>query len=285
MDGIILIDKPGGMTSHDVVDELRLKTGIRRIGHGGTLDPIATGLLIVALGKACRALEFFENLNKEYEVVMRLGVRTDTLDREGKVLQTMEAGSIDRAAFEAALKKFIGRIEQVVPDYSAVRVKGKKLYERAREGEPIEAPKRTVEIFDLEVLEFKNPQSRVRIACTKGCYVRAIARDVGEKLGNLAICDEVRRTRVGPYSVEQASRLDGLSGSDDVKRRVVPVDQALSFLPEIRVGLEHQGRFLHGQVLDLRPAGDMMRLYGPDGFLGIGQSSWGRYIKPRKVLR
>jgi tRNA pseudouridine55 synthase len=285
MDGIILIDKPGGMTSHDVVDEMRTKTGIRRIGHGGTLDPIATGLLIVAMGKACRALEFFENLNKEYEVVMRLGVKTDTLDREGKVLATQDASAVDQAGFETALKSFIGRIEQVVPDYSAVRVKGKKLYERAREGEPIEAPKRTVEIFDLQVLEFHNPTARVRIACTKGCYVRAIARDVGDKLGTLAICDEVRRTKVGPFTVEQAAHLDELSGSEDVKKRLRPVDQALGFLPEVRVGLEHQGRFLHGQVLDLRPAADMMRLYGPDGFLGIGQSSWGRYIKPRKVLR
>lgn len=285
MDGIILIDKPGGMTSHDVVDELRSKTGIRRIGHGGTLDPIATGLLIVAMGKACRALEFFENLNKEYEVVMRLGVRTDTLDREGKVLATLDASAIDEPAFDKALKSFVGRIEQVVPDYSAVRVKGKKLYERAREGEPIEAPKRTVEIFNLEVLEFKNPTAKVRIACTKGCYVRAIARDVGERLGNVAICDEVRRTKIGPFSVEQALKLDQLAGSEDIQKLLEPVDKALGFLPEVRVGLEHQGRFLHGQVLDLRPAGDMMRLYGPDGFLGIGQSSWGRYIKPRKVLR
>jgi tRNA pseudouridine55 synthase len=285
MDGIILIDKPGGMTSHDVVDEMRMRTGLRRIGHGGTLDPIATGLLIVAMGKACRALEFFESLNKEYEVVMRLGVQTDTLDREGKVLKTMDASGIDQPAFEKALKSFIGRIEQTVPDYSAVRVKGKKLYERAREGEPIEAPKRIVEIFNLEVLQFTSPQVHVRIACSKGCYVRAIARDVGEKLGNLAICDEVRRTKVGPFTVQQAAKLDQLSGSEDVKKRLVAVDQALGFLPEVRVGLEHQGRFLHGQVLDLRPSADMMRLYGPDGFLGIGQSSWGRYIKPRKVLR
>jgi tRNA pseudouridine55 synthase len=285
MDGILLVDKPGGMTSHDVIDELRAKSGIRRIGHGGTLDPIATGLLIVGFGKATRALEFFESLNKEYEVVFRLGVHTDTLDREGKVLREMDPSAIDAGRLETALRSFIGRIEQVVPDYSAVRVKGKKLYERAREGESIEAPRRRVEIFNMELLEFDNPRARVRIACSKGCYVRAIARDVGEKLNNVAICEEVRRTKVGTMTVEEASKLDDLEGSEAIRARIKPVDQALSFLPQVRLGLEHQGRFLHGQVLDLRPTGELMRVYGPDGFLGMGQSSWGKYIKPRKVLR
>lgn len=285
MDGILYIDKPDGMTSHDVVDEVRWRSGIRRVGHAGTLDPIATGLLIVAVGKACRALEFFEALDKEYEVGIRLGEQTDTLDRAGQVVRQAPFQHVTRERLEAAFKPFLGRIKQRVPEFSAVRVQGKKLYERVRSGEHVTPPVREVEVFSLECLDFSPPRFSLRVGCSKGCYVRALARDIAEAVESCATCEEVRRTRIGPHRVRNAHTLGRLGEGEAVAAKLVPVDQALSFLPEARLGLEHQGRFLHGQVLDLAPPGPLMRVYGPDGFLGIGQSSWDRYIKPRKILR
>lgn len=285
MDGILFVDKPDGMTSHDVIDEVRRRTGIRRVGHAGTLDPIATGLLIVAVGKACRALEFFETLDKEYVVRIRFGRQTDTLDRAGQVVREMPYDHVTPEKLDETLKRFLGKIEQRVPEFSAVRVKGRKLYERVRSGEKVEPPTRSVEIQELERLEFDLPEVTLRVSCSKGCYVRALARDIAEALGTCALCEEVRRTRIGALKVADATALKDLGVGDELAKRLLPVDQALAFLPEVRLGLEHQGRFLHGQVLDIRPPGKMMRIYGPDGFLGIGASSWDRYIKPRKVLR
>lgn len=284
MDGIVFVDKPAGITSHDVVDRLRRPAGTRRVGHAGTLDPIATGLLVIGIGKATRALEFFEGLSKEYRVQMRLGVSTDTLDRQGKVEREMDASGIRREKLDAVLRSFLGKYEQEVPAYSAVRVGGEKLYEKARRGEVVAAPRRTVEIHEVELIGFSPPLAEIRVVCSKGCYVRALARDVGARLENLAICEEVRRTKVGPIPVEQAVPLDAIEDGARLLARLLPVDQALAFFPEVRVGLEHQGKFLHGQVLDLRPNASKMRIYGPSGFLGIGASSWDRYIKPLKVL-
>jgi len=285
MDGILFVDKPDGMTSHDVIDEIRRRTRIRRIGHAGTLDPIATGLLVIAIGKACRGLEFFEALDKEYVVRVRFGEQTDTLDRAGQKVREAPYEHVTPERLDEVLKRFVGKIQQKVPEFSAVRVKGKKLYERVRAGEKVEPPVRSVEIHELERQEFQLPQVTLRVACSKGCYVRALARDIAEALETCATCEAVRRTRIGALKVTDATPLAEIGDGEAVARRLVSVDQALSFLPEVRLGLEHQGRFMHGQVLDLRPPGKLVRIYGPDGFLGIGASSWDRYIKPRKVLR
>jgi tRNA pseudouridine55 synthase len=285
MNGILFVDKPAGVTSHDVIDDIRKRSKIRRVGHAGTLDPIATGLLIVAVGRATRALEFFEQLDKQYEVKVRLGQQTDTLDRAGKIVKETSCDHVTPDLLDEALGKFRGKISQQVPEFSAVRVQGKKLYERVRSGEKVTPPSREVEIHSLDRLDFELPFFFIRVSCSKGCYVRALARDIAAALDTCALCEEVRRTKIGTIDIEKAAVLEDLGEGEELARKLTPIDQALSFLPEVRLGLEHQGRFLHGQVLDLRPSGKLMRIYGPDGFLGIGASSWDRYIKPRKVLR
>lgn len=284
MEGILFIDKPGDRTSHDVIDDIRRSSKIRRVGHAGTLDPIATGLLIVAVGRACRALEFFEALDKEYELRARLGRDTDTHDRTGKTTREAAFDHVSPEKIDEVLPRFVGKIEQKVPAYSAVRIKGKKLYERVRAGETVEPPTRTVEVHRLERRAYDPPWLDLRVACSKGCYVRALVRDIAAALETCGSVEEVRRTRVGPLRVEDAVPLSDLADEEAVRRRLLPVDRALSFLPEMRLGEEHQGRFLHGQVLDVRPVGKLMRVYGPRGFLGIGASSWDRYIKPRKIF-
>lgn len=285
MDGILLVDKPGGMTSHDVVDAVRRIAGIRQVGHAGTLDPMATGLLILGLGRATKVLEFFEGLDKEYRVRVKLGEETDTLDRDGKVLRTADASHVTREAALQALKSFEGEYEQVVPAYSAVRVGGRKLYELARSGQKIQTPSRKVKVFTSELIAFDLPFLEFRVRCSKGCYVRALARDLGERLQTLATCHEVRRIKVGDFAAEAAARLSDLKSRDDLHRYLKPMEQALTFFAEIKVTKDQEAKFLTGQVIDVRPQGELMRIVGPSGFLGIGQQSWNRYIKPRKVLK
>lgn len=285
MEGILLLDKPGGMTSHDVVDAIRKIAGIRQVGHAGTLDPLATGLLILGLGRGTRVLEFFEGLDKEYQVKVKFGEETDTLDRDGKVLRTADASHVTREAALQALQSFVGEYDQVVPAYSAVRVQGKKLYELARSGRKVETPSRKVKIYSNELIGFEAPFLEFRVRCTKGCYVRALARDLGERLGTVAICYEVRRLKVGEFAADASPRLSDLKTKEDLAKHLKPIDQALTFLAEIKLTQDQETRFLTGQVINVKPQGELMRIFGPSGFLGIGQQSWNRYIKPRKVLR
>lgn len=285
MEGILFLDKPGGMTSHDVVDAIRKIAGMRQVGHAGTLDPMATGLLILGLGRGTKALEFFEGLDKEYHVKVKFGEETDTLDRDGKVLRTADASHVTREATVQALTSFEGEYDQVVPAYSAVRVQGKKLYELARSGQKVQTPSRKVKIVSNELICFEAPFIEFRVRCTKGCYVRALARDVGERLKTVATCYDVRRLKVGEFAADVSPKLGDLKSKDDLAKHLKPIEQALTFFAEIKVTKDQETKFLTGQVINVKPEGELMRIVGPSGFLGIGQQSWNRYIKPRKVLK
>ena len=212
MNDILLIDKPAGITSHDVVDVVRRVTGVRQVGHAGTLDPMATGLLIVAVGKATKTLSKFVGLDKEYEAELTLGATSDTFDREGKIVTIV--GAIHelplRDDIESILSQFRGGCDQRAPIFSAKKIKGKKLYELARAGQATEdmRPMKRVTISALHITHYAYPRLDLTVACSSGTYIRSLADDIGRALGCGAYLSNLRRTKVGGYSVKNAIRLD-----------------------------------------------------------------------------
>lgn len=196
---ILFIDKPSGITSFDAIRQMRRKLGIRKIGHAGTLDPLATGLLILATEKDTKKLTAFLKLDKEYEAEMELGKTSDTYDRDGKIQVIIEHPEISRENLDAALKEFVGEIEQTPPAYSAIKVWGKPAYKYARKGEKVELPSRKIRIFEIEVLDFTPPFVRLRVQCSSGTYIRSLVHELGLTLGTGAIVQNLRRTKVGNF--------------------------------------------------------------------------------------
>ncbi|MDQ3548520.1 MAG: tRNA pseudouridine(55) synthase TruB, partial [Chloroflexota bacterium] len=215
LNGLLVIDKPAGMTSHDVVGRVRRLVGMKRVGHGGTLDPFATGILVVAVGRATRMLQYVQDNQKGYRAHVVLGAATDTADVDGVVTQTGERDDWpDRAEVDRVVKTFVGEIEQVPPVYSAIKVGGRKLYEMARAGEHVDVPTRTVTIHAIEIVSCEPPDLVLDMRCGKGTYVRSIARDIGELLGTEAYCHGLRRTNSGPFCLADAWTLDDLAALD-----------------------------------------------------------------------
>jgi tRNA pseudouridine55 synthase len=262
MDGILLVDKPKGKTSHDVVAEVRRARSEPRVGHAGTLDPLATGLLVLALGKALKLLEFMQGYDKTYEVEVELGILTETDDADGARVE--ERPIPDRATLEAAATKQTDEIVQRPPRYSAIKVAGRKLYEYARAGQEVEAPERRVRVDELTLLAFEPPRARFRVRGSKGLYVRSIARDLG---GHVV---ELRRLASGPFLVEDAGD------------ELLPMDTAVMHLPEVRLSTEDAHRFENGMkaALDVAP---LVRVYCGPRFIGVGERTEGG-MKPRKVI-
>ena len=213
MTGIVIVDKPAGWTSQDVTARLRRVFGTRRIGHGGTLDPMATGVLPVFVGRATRGVEFFEHADKTYEAVLRLGTVTDTQDSTGTVLEKRPV-TVTEAEFRDILPKFTGEIAQIPPMYSAIKVDGKKLYELARAGKEIERKPREITIFSLDLLEFTGETAKIRVHCSKGTYIRTLCHDIGAALGCGGCMEALRRTAAGEYTLADSVELDTLLNID-----------------------------------------------------------------------
>lgn len=218
--GFLLIDKPAGITSHDVIDALRRVTGIKKIGHAGTLDPFATGLLFVAVGReATREIQQFVGRDKDYEAVFVLGATTETLDPESAIQVTTPSPSLNRRGIGEAMKKLTGEIEQIPPMHSAIKVGGKKLYELARKGKEVERKSRKITVHEFALTG--DPQEHsgllkipVHISCSSGTYVRALARDLAEKLGTTGYVESLRRTKIGSFDVENAQKLDEITAEN-----------------------------------------------------------------------
>ena len=210
VNGILLVDKPAGMTSHDVVDRVRRRFNIKKVGHGGTLDPQATGLLVLLLGRGTKSSEAVMKGDKTYEGTMRLGVTTTSQDADGEVLEERDPSGVTRGALEAEIAKWDGEVEQTPPMVSAIKKGGVPLYKMARKGQEIEREARTVRVYDFELLDFAPPDVRFRVSCGKGTYIRTLAHDIGEGLGCGAHLAALRRTRSGEYFVEHAIALDAL---------------------------------------------------------------------------
>lgn len=214
MDRILNINKPKGITSYDVIRKLK-KLGIKKAGHCGTLDPAAKGVLVVCTGKFTKKVKEIQNLPKEYIAWIKFGISTDTGDSEGKILEVKKVENLKKEDVEKVLPNFTGKIKQVPPMFSAVRYKGKKLYELARKGISVERKERQVEIYKLEIIDFKegeNPEVQLKILCSKGTYIRVLAEDIGKALGYPAYVSELIRTKVGNFSIEQAIDIEKLEG-------------------------------------------------------------------------
>jgi tRNA pseudouridine55 synthase len=286
MTGILPVDKPEGPTSHDVVATARRDLGVRRIGHTGTLDPFATGLLLLCIGPATRLAEYFGDLDKTYQATARLGVLTDTLDRTGAVVATDDAwAELDEAAIRRSFVDQLGRRLQLPPAYSAKKVGGRRAYEMARVGQEVDLEPVEVVIRAIEVLAVSGPDVDFSMTCTQGTYVRAVARDAGESLGVGAHLTRLRRTAIGRFSVEASLPFDRLSDADAVADALVAPLDALAHLPRVALRDEERVAIRHGRALPAAgraPAGTVL-LASDGSLLAIGECD-GDTIRPRKVL-
>ena len=279
MNGILLIDKPRDWTSHDVVGKLRGILRERRIGHSGTLDPMATGLLVVFIGRATRAVEFAEAHEKEYHAGLRLGMVTDTQDVTGTVLEQCDC-SVTREKLEAVLPRFRGEIQQIPPMYSAIKVQGKKLYEIARKGGEVERKPRSVTISKLEVTGEEHGDYLLDVVCSKGTYIRTLCHDIGGALGVGGTMSALRRVRAGQFSLENAYTLEQVQQAADAGRAeelLLPVDALFSKYPAVTLTAKGEKRCRVGNDYPVpENAGEICRVYGEDGaFLALARAEQG----------
>ncbi len=214
MNGIVVINKETGLTSRDVVNQLNKQLNTKKIGHTGTLDPLATGVLVVCIGKYTKLVDKITCYDKEYIATIKLGVRTDTLDSTGKILDTNNKLMVDNQVLKNTLNSFLGKSIQEVPIYAAIKINGKKLYEYARNNEKVELPKREIEISDIELLENKNGEIKFRVVVSKGTYIRSLIRDICEKLGILGTMSSLKRTRQGMFTLKNAYTLEDIKNGN-----------------------------------------------------------------------
>ncbi len=271
MDGVLVIDKPSGPTSFDVVRQVRSLLRLKKVGHTGTLDPMATGVLPLCLGEATKVAGFITEGDKAYDATVRLGSETDTLDAEGQVTAQAPVPPLTPALIEEALARFRGTFDQVPPMYSAVKVGGKRLYELARAGEEVERAARRVTVYELILRDFSADRLQLSVRCSKGFFVRTLAQDVGRALGCGAHLEALRRTASGPFSLARAlplAELPGLLEQGALAGRLVSMSDALVELPEVCVGAAEAKRVSHGVPVEV-PAGrsGRVRVMGPDGAL------------------
>lgn len=283
MQGILVVNKRQGITSHDCIYILRDLLGIKKIGHTGTLDPMATGVLPMTIGKATRVSSFIQNSEKEYIATIEFGIETDTEDITGNILERSDKIPKEKEVLDI-LPKFTGRIEQIPPMYSAVRVDGRKLYKIAREGKVIDRPKREIYVESLELLE-SNPFT-LKINCSSGTYVRTLISDIGKELGTFATMTSLIRTKVGPFSVENAIKIDDLESmtKEEIEEKLYPTDFALRNIPKYNVPKSFFERLINGvKFYDNRMNDGKYSIYCRDEFIGIGEFVDGRL--KIKVLR
>ena len=271
MNGIVIIDKPQGWTSQDVTARLRRVFNTRRIGHGGTLDPMATGVLPVFVGRATRGVEFFEHAEKTYEAVLQLGITTDTEDTSGTVLEEKEV-NISEAEFLGILPKFRGEIQQIPPMYSALKIDGQKLCDLARKGKTVERKPRIITIFELECLEFSGNTARLRVRCSKGTYIRTLCKDIGQALGCGGCMAALRRVTAGEYTIEEAVALDVLLEAEKPDTYLRPVDSMFRNYPEVRLSPKQEQRCRNGNAFSISLADGTYRVYSQTGeFLALSK--------------
>ena len=264
MNGIVIVDKPQGWTSQDVTARLRRVFATRRIGHGGTLDPMATGVLPVFVGRATRGVEFFEHAEKVYETLLRPGITTDTEDITGTVLSQQEV-SLTEQQVEAVLPKFRGEILQVPPMYSAIKVNGQKLYELARKGREVPREARPVTIHELTFLGFENGAIRLRVHCSKGTYIRTLCKDIGASLGCGGCMEALRRVSAGEYTTRDAVPLQELLDAQNPAQYLRPVDTMFRNYPMVTLTANQEKRCRNGNSFSVRLADGTYRAYSEAG--------------------
>lgn len=284
--GLLVLDKPQGLTSHRAVQRVARALGVRRAGHAGTLDPMATGVLLVAVGRATRLVEYLVGHDKTYTARVRLGELRDTLDRDGEVVATRVVPPLRREDVEAVLERFLGTSEQIPPAFAAIKQGGEPLHRKARRGERVEAPARRITIHRLTLLGFEPPDLELEVECSKGTYVRALARDVGEALGTAATLWALRRTRSGPFSVEGAVTLEALEAAGPgASARLVGPAEMLRELPQQTVGKDGAALLREGRPVEARGEVDgPVAVLDEAGAVVAVAVQQGNHLRPRKVF-
>jgi tRNA pseudouridine55 synthase len=276
VEGLLLVDKPAGGTSHDVVDVVRRRLGTRKVGHAGTLDPMATGLLVIGVGRATRLLRFLGDLPKTYEGTLRLGVEMDTLDADGEVVRESPV-DVTEAQVAEAMRSLEGESLQRPPAFSAVKVGGRKLYEAAREGEHLEAEPRAIRVDAFDLLSFDPPDVTFRVICSGGTYVRVLAADVGAAVSCGAHLTALRRTAIGPYRAEDAV-------TPDAVREPLPIEAAVGHLPRLDLEAEEAAAASHGRPLGPAGISGPYGVFGTDGRLIGVYADDGPRSRPQVIL-
>lgn len=286
--GVLPVEKGPGVTSFQVVAHLRRLLRAPKVGHGGTLDPDATGVLPILIGEATKLAPYLVDLDKDYVATVRLGITTETQDLSGAILESRTVPPLDRAAVESVLGRFVGVIRQLPPMYSAVRRGGRRLYELARRGLEVPREPREVTIHSIELESVRLPDLVLRIRCGKGTYIRTLAADLGAAIGCGGALAALVRTRVGPYTLTDAvgwAEVRDAGKGDAFWARLLPLDSALQSLPSVRLSREAAHGFARGQAVAAAEAPDgLARVYGPDGALlgvGLGRSAT---VKPERLL-
>lgn len=272
MDGVLIINKPKGFTSHDVVNILRKALNTKKIGHTGTLDPNATGVLPILIGKATKISKYLIEHNKTYIATISLGEKTDTGDGQGNIIEKdLNFQNISCKQIGDVLKTFIGKQKQIPPIYSAIKINGKKAYEYARKGQTVELEPRDIEIYSIDLIKIENNEITFEVSCSKGTYIRTLCEDIAKKLGTIGYMKELTRTSVNEFKLENAVTIDEIKeNSLIVKEKVINIETIFKDKPELKLNDRKKELFLNGVRLTFEKPNDIYRIYNNNEFIGLG---------------
>jgi tRNA pseudouridine55 synthase len=282
MDAILNINKPPGMTSFAVVSRVRRLLNIKKAGHAGTLDPMAVGVLLVVTGRATRLSQFLMGRPKEYLAAIKLGIETDTCDLEGQIIRQCEVPGLDRESVALVLSKFVGDIKQIPPAFSAIKIDGQPAYKKARKGVAVEIPERQVRVDAIDLIGFAGDEITIKVRCSKGTYVRSLARDIGQRIGSYGTLAALTRTAVGEFRLEQSLELEGITEQDGVS-----MDRALDFMPEVIIDPDSYQRIKHGNTIMVDEKGERdihYRIKYDGQLVALGQFKDDHQVHPEIVL-
>ncbi|MBQ9297776.1 MAG: tRNA pseudouridine(55) synthase TruB [Clostridia bacterium] len=271
MTGILVVNKPKGYTSHDVVAKVRRSLNMQKVGHTGTLDPLATGVLPILLGNGTKLSQYIINHDKEYIATIKLGVKTDTGDIEGNIIEEKVVNKYSDKQIKEVLDTFKGKQKQIPPMYSAIKVKGKKLYEYARKGENIEIEPRDIEIYSIELIDSTTNIIKIKVNCSKGTYIRVLCEDIAEKLGTIGTMQNLERTKVGDFCLEDAIQIEDIENLELVKQKLITPEKIFKDLKEIELSNKELQQFLNGVKLENKNIDGLYKIYCENKFIGIGK--------------
>ena len=269
--GILVVNKPKGYTSHDVVAKVRRSLNMQKVGHTGTLDPLATGVLPILLGNGTKLSQYIINHDKEYIATIKLGVKTDTGDIEGNIIEEKVVNKYSDKQIKEVLDTFKGKQKQIPPMYSAIKVKGKKLYEYARKGENIEIEPRDIEIYSIELIDSTTNIIKIKVNCSKGTYIRVLCEDIAEKLGTIGTMQNLERTKVGDFCLEDAIQIEDIENLELVKQKLITPEKIFKDLKEIELSNKELQQFLNGVKLENKNINGLYKIYCENKFIGIGK--------------
>ncbi len=288
MDGILLVDKPENITSNKLVQKIKHKIEEKKVGHTGTLDYFASGLMVITIGKATRLTEYFQGLDKEYITTGELGKITDTYDREGRVIEEKEC-NISKEELKQIILSFIKTYPQMPPPYSSKKIGGKRAYQLAKKGLEVPLKPKEISIYDIQILDISLPFFTIKVHCSSGTYIRSLVKEIGDKAGCGAYTKSLRRTKVGKFSIGDALKLEEIlkMSKKEIEEKLIPIEKALYFFPEVILDEGFDKRFLVGQRFKVPYNADsLVKVLDKEGrFLGIGKIKEGQILQPVKVFR